>query len=40
MGKHSTYHDGEIFIVNAVVVDRGLKEVRVFLEPSEGIMDR
>lgn len=28
-----TYHDGKVLIVDAVVVDWRLEEVRVFLEP-------
>lgn len=27
------YHDGEVFVVDAVVVDGGLEHVRVFGEP-------
>lgn len=33
-GRGINHHDGNVFIVDAVVVDGGLKEVRVFLEPA------
>jgi hypothetical protein len=29
----SCYHDTEVVIVDAVVVDRGLKQMRVLLKP-------
>lgn len=28
-----TYHDGEVIVVDAVVVDGGLQQVRVLFEP-------
>lgn len=35
MYENRTYHDGEIIVVDAVVVDWRLKQVRVFLKPGE-----
>lgn len=32
-----THHDGKVIIVDAVVVDGGLEEVRVFREPEPGL---
>jgi hypothetical protein len=31
--REITHHNSDIFIVNAIVVDRRLQEVRVLLEP-------
>jgi len=33
VARKLTHHDSDILIVNAVIVDRRLQEVRVFLEP-------
>jgi hypothetical protein len=30
-----TYHDGKAIVIDAVIVDRRLKQVRVFLKPDE-----
>ena len=30
------YHDGKVFVPNAIVVDRWLKKMGILLEPREG----
>jgi hypothetical protein len=34
--EEETCHDGEVIVVDAVVVDGWLKQVRVCLEPGDG----
>lgn len=33
--RDETYHDGKVIVVDAVVVDGRLKQVRVFLKPGD-----